>query len=492
MDERYKQLCSAYLSEFIKEEKTNGHSFLGWYHYLEDPQFHTVGTVATAEILILLKECSFDVPFDCAPMVRTLINMQNIDGGWSYRSNILDSATEPTARTVQALLLWDEMLDINQRATIQKGIDWLLKHKNSAGLWGPIKKKEKQSYIYFSCVALQCMHKILTSQKAYINASILKAIEETVHIGCNSLLDYFNNNDIQCGWGITDNGRPSSFHTAYVIITLLQIDPNYQNKYQIMKATVFLKSYFIESKQGADSTINYNIGMNEIYQYKKARLVYTHSVDVYVVLALLHDPSNWEISEIKETCEYLIKCAEKTDWCYQGYITCWRLFDIMLFCNFYTNLLTGESLKKMGHFKVALTFAGESRPLVEKVANALTDYYVKSEILYDKFHEADFARPQLDLYLQQLYHDCSDLIVVFLCDEYSQKKWCGVEWRSIRDILNNFAFEKIMYVKAGKKKIDDIILPGFYGSEDGYIDANTHSPQEIADLINERYKSIKL
>lgn len=44
-----------------------------------------------------------------------------------------------------------------------------------------------------------------------------------------------------------------------------------------------------------------------------------------------------------------------------------------------------------------------------------------------------------------------------------------------------------MYVKVSKENIDDITLPGFYGSQDGYIDANTHTPQEISDLIIERY-----
>ena len=53
--------------------------------------------------------------------------------------------------------------------------------------------------------------------------------------------------------------------------------------------------------------------------------------------------------------------------------------------------------------------------------------------------------------------------------------------------MNNFNYEKIMYVKVGKENIDDIVLPGFYGSEDGYIDANAHSYEEVADLIIKRY-----
>ena len=149
-----------------------------------------------------------------------------------------------------------------------------------------------------------------------------------------------------------------------------------------------------------------------------------------------------------------------------------------------------EATGNMQHFKIALTFAGESRDLVEQIAFTLANKFDKEEILYDGFHEATFARPQLDMYLQKLYHDCSELIVVFLCDQYSQKRWCGIEWRAIRDILNNFNYEKIMYIKVSKENIDDLTLPGFYGSQDGYIDANTHTPQQISELIIERYNQI--
>lgn len=230
-----------------------------------------------------------------------------------------------------------------------------------------------------------------------------------------------------------------------------------------------------------------NEGMNEIYQNKTNRLVYTHSVDVYILLALLYGYRGKNKPTIIEKCKFYIDCAERTDWRYQGFVTCWRLYDIVSLCSSYDNLLGSGAVRSMKHFKIALTFAGESRDLVEKIARVLADKFSKDEILYDKFHEADFARPQLDVYLQKLYHDCSDLIVVFLCDQYSQKRWCGVEWRAIRDILNNFNYEKIMYVKVSKENIDDITLPGFYGSQDGYIDANTHTPQEISDLIIERY-----
>ena len=320
-----------------------------------------------------------------------------------------------------------------------------------------------------------------------IKASLVFKVRSALESGCRSLLSAFNNNDTQCGWGATQNGRVTLFHTAYAILTLLEIDSEYAKKHPIIKSLAFLSDYIENPPLENAMRDRLNDGMNEIYQNKTNRLVYTHSVDVYILLALLYGYREKNKPTIIEKCKFYIDCAERTDWRYQGFVTCWRLYDIVSLCSSYDNLLGSGAVRSMKHFKIALTFAGESRDLVEKIAMVLADKFSKDEILYDKFHEADFARPQLDVYLQKLYHDCSDLIVVFLCDQYSQKRWCGVEWRAIRDILNNFNYEKIMYVKVSKENIDDITLPGFYGSQDGYIDANTHTPQEISDLIIERY-----
>lgn len=490
MEVKYKLSCGAYLSEYIKNEKVNGLSLKGWYHYIDNPEFNTVGVVATAEILILIKKCEINVEFDCEPMVKSLLSLQNRDGGWSFKSNFLKSAVEPTARSVQALLLWDELLDSSQKQALKRGIYWLLKYRNKRCLWGPINKKEKESYVYFSCVVLQCFKEILGLNKKYISKSTKDNIFCILDESAITLLNCFNDNDTQCGWGITDAKEPTLFHTAYTVYTLLTIDHNYINKHAIRKSIEFLKDRFLNTEEHKYSHYNYNVGESEIYQYRKLRLVYTHSVDVYMVLALLQDASNATVEQIINKCKYFISCAEKTDWRYRDYKTCWRLFDIILLCDFYTNLQKGDTIEKMKHFKVAFTFAGESRDLVKKIADEVSKFFDRSEILYDEYHKADFARPQLDLYLQKLYHDCSDLIVVFLCENYEQKRWCGVEWRAVRDILNNFKYDRIMYVKATDKDINDVNIPGFYPSEDGFIDANKQTPEEIADMIFERHKSI--
>ena len=72
MNEQYAQACSAYIAEYIKQEKTSKGTYFGWYHYIDSPHFHTVGIVATAQVLILIKDCALDVTFNCIPMLQTI------------------------------------------------------------------------------------------------------------------------------------------------------------------------------------------------------------------------------------------------------------------------------------------------------------------------------------------------------------------------------------------------------------------------------------
>ena len=54
-------------------------------------------------------------------------------------------------------------------------------------------------------------------------------------------------------------------------------------------------------------------------------------------------------------------------------------------------------------FRVALSFAGEKRDFVEKVANLLALRFGRAAILYDIYYEAEFARHDLGIHLPKLY-----------------------------------------------------------------------------------------
>ncbi len=131
-------------------------------------------------------------------------------------------------------------------------------------------------------------------------------------------------------------------------------------------------------------------------------------------------------------------------------------------------------------FRIALSFPGERRSFVEQVAVHLETVIGRAQLLYDKYHESEFARVDLDTYLQKLYHDESELIAIFLCAHYERKEWCGLEWRSLRDLIKQRSGEAIMPLR-----FDNTSVSGLF-SIDGYIEIGNRLPKEIAECILDR------
>lgn len=136
-------------------------------------------------------------------------------------------------------------------------------------------------------------------------------------------------------------------------------------------------------------------------------------------------------------------------------------------------------------FKVALSFPGEKRNYVSVVADQLINTLGNDSVFYDNNYQSQLARINLDLVLQNIYRNNSDLIVVFICSDYALSEWCGLELRAIRDMIKSGVNEKIMLVRFDQANID-----GFF-SIDGYIDANEVSEIALSKLIIERLESIK-
>ena len=132
------------------------------------------------------------------------------------------------------------------------------------------------------------------------------------------------------------------------------------------------------------------------------------------------------------------------------------------------------------HFDVSFSFPGEVRNVVELIVAALESEIGPDAYFYDNHYISQLARPSLDVLLQDLYGRRSKLIVVFLCEKYQEKEWCGIELRAIKEIMMERKNEKVMFVKMDDGKVDGVL------KTDGYIDGRTHSPKEIAKFIKER------
>lgn len=131
-------------------------------------------------------------------------------------------------------------------------------------------------------------------------------------------------------------------------------------------------------------------------------------------------------------------------------------------------------------FDVAFSFPGEVRTYVESIAVELEKAIGPNSYFYDNNYKAQLARPSLDTVLQDIYRNRSRLVVVFLCEKYQEKEWCGIEFRAIKEIIKEREHERVMFIKMDEGKVDGVF------STDGYIDGRTHSPEEVAEFIEER------
>ncbi len=137
----------------------------------------------------------------------------------------------------------------------------------------------------------------------------------------------------------------------------------------------------------------------------------------------------------------------------------------------------------MKRFSVALSFPGEKRQFVEKVADCLSAEFGRTRVLYDKYLKEEFSVLELDVYLPSLYRKESDLVVVFLCDEYLKKRWCGLEMRHIRELIATEDQHRIMLIR-----FDDKITYEELGilSGDGFLPIAGKTPGEVAASIVRR------
>ena len=131
-------------------------------------------------------------------------------------------------------------------------------------------------------------------------------------------------------------------------------------------------------------------------------------------------------------------------------------------------------------FRIAFSFAGEKRDFVAQVAAILATRFGEPAILYDKYHEAEFARYDLGIYLPKLYREEADLVVAVICPNYDQKQWTGWEWMAIYSQLTKSEGRNIMLTRFEYAKVDGLFDPA------AFVELDHKSPEQAATLILER------
>jgi hypothetical protein len=131
-------------------------------------------------------------------------------------------------------------------------------------------------------------------------------------------------------------------------------------------------------------------------------------------------------------------------------------------------------------FRIAFSFSGHKREFVAEIAGILAGRFGADRLLYDKYHQAEFARSDLAFHLPALYHDEADLVVAVLCNDYENKEWCGLEWNAIYGLIMKRKADEVMLCR-----FDRVEGQGLFGLA-GFIDLDDKTPAEVATLITER------
>jgi len=134
-------------------------------------------------------------------------------------------------------------------------------------------------------------------------------------------------------------------------------------------------------------------------------------------------------------------------------------------------------------YDIALSFAGEDREYVEKVANLLKLKNIN--IFYDDFEKSNLWGKNLYDYLSDIYKNKAKYTIIFISEYYAKKLWTNHE----RESAQARAFlERKEYILPAK--FDDTEILGIHETI-GYIDLRYHTPEEFVNIIIEKLNNDK-
>lgn len=134
-----------------------------------------------------------------------------------------------------------------------------------------------------------------------------------------------------------------------------------------------------------------------------------------------------------------------------------------------------------GRFQVAVSFADEDRPYVGSVVSALHARGVR--VFYDVEQEIELWGKDLTAYLDDVYRNRSDYVVVFISRAYVEKEWARHELRSA---LARAIRERREYVLPAR--FDETDVPGLPPTV-RHVDLRQTTPDDLAEMIGRKIAS---
>ncbi len=129
-------------------------------------------------------------------------------------------------------------------------------------------------------------------------------------------------------------------------------------------------------------------------------------------------------------------------------------------------------------YDVAVSFAGEDRDYVEKIADAIR--LKGMSVFYDKYEEADLWGKDLYVHLTNVYKDYSKYCLMFISESYAQKQWTSHERRAAQARAFTESREYILPLRLDDASVDGVL------DTTGYLDSRHKSVEEIVELLRNK------
>jgi hypothetical protein len=134
-------------------------------------------------------------------------------------------------------------------------------------------------------------------------------------------------------------------------------------------------------------------------------------------------------------------------------------------------------------YDVCLSFAGEQRPYVSEVADALRSFGI--HVFYDEYERAALWGKDLYEHLDWVYRKAARYCLVFISSDYAAKVWTTHERRSAQARALEESREYVLPVR-----FDDTELPGLPPTV-GYVSAKQLTAEEVASLTMRKLGPIR-
>src|SRR5260221_859064 len=129
-------------------------------------------------------------------------------------------------------------------------------------------------------------------------------------------------------------------------------------------------------------------------------------------------------------------------------------------------------------FDVCLSFAGENRVYVRKVADRLRNMGVR--VFFDEYEEVGLWGKDLYEHLDDVYRNSARYCVIFASRHYARKVWANHERRSAQERALKENREYIL-----PARFDNTAIPGLRDTV-GYINLQKHTPASFAETIRQK------